>query len=158
MEAESSSKPQNMATKELNTALYIYTQRYATTLYIAFFRGILHAPMSYISLGREIDRLSRALEHLISEIQNPDSKVVCYDNARAASESLGIALDGAYGSLVEVEKMLVGLHARRRKSERWIEFAIETQFHEGEERLQELQERMGYHCWAFDLVMRTLMK
>jgi hypothetical protein len=153
-----SSKPQKMATKELETALYIYTQRCAATLYTAFFRGVLHAPTSYLSLGREIDRLSRALEHLIDEIQDPDSKVVRCDNARAASESLGIALDGAHGCLVEVERTLVGLHVERSKTERWLESAIKTQFDGGEERLQELHERMGYHCWAFDLVMRTLLK
>jgi hypothetical protein len=153
-----SSKSQKMAAKELDTVLYIYTQRCAAALYTTFFRGVLHAPTSYLSLGREIDRLSRALEHLIDEIQDPDSKMVRCDNARAASESLGIALDGAYGSLVEVERTLVRLHVERPRTEHWIESAIKTQFDGSEERLQELHERMGYHCWAFDLVMRTLMK
>jgi hypothetical protein len=147
-----------MSTKFVNTAMYVYTQRCAAVLYTAFFRGVQQAPASYLSLGQEIDRLSHALEHLISEIHGSDSKLLRYDNAHPAAEALGIALYGIHGSLVEIENTLIGLHVNRHNTERWMDFAIKIQFHGGEERLLQLKERVGYHCWAFDLVLRTLMK
>lgn len=156
MEAKTSSNPQAMATKELNAALYICTQQCAAALYTTYFRWV-HAPTGYTFLGQEIDRLSRALEHLSTEIQNPDSKVVRSDNSRAAAECLGLALDGVHASLIEVERMLTALHDAPHNTEHGLEFAVKTQFSGGEKKLQELQERVGYHCWAFDLVMRMLM-
>ncbi|KAF8243102.1 hypothetical protein K440DRAFT_590012 [Wilcoxina mikolae CBS 423.85] len=147
-----------MSTNFVNTAMYAYTQRCAAVLYTGFFRGVQQAPSSYLSLGQEIDRLSHALEHLISEIHGSDSKLLRSDNSHAVVEALGIALYGIHGSLVEIENTLIGLHVSRHNIERWIDFAIKIQFHGGEERLMELRERVGYHCWAFDLVLRTLMK
>ncbi|CCX33576.1 Similar to hypothetical protein [Tuber melanosporum Mel28]; acc. no. XP_002842042 [Pyronema omphalodes CBS 100304] len=147
-----------MSTQPVNTAMYVYTLRCAVALHTAFFRGVQQGPASYISLGQEIDRLSRAIDHLTSELHNPDSKLLRRDNGHTVGEALGIALDGAHATLVEIENTLVGLQVSRHNTMRWMEFAIKVQFHSGEERLIELKERVGYHCWALDRVLRTVMK
>lgn len=143
--------------KDFDPAVYIHTQRRAASLHAAFFQGVSQAPASYLSLGRELHRLARALEHLVGEIENANSKTIRIDNAHSATEGLGIALDGVDGSLVDVERTLISLHVDRHATERWIYFAIKTQFHGSDERLRALQKRIGYHCWAFEMVMRTLM-
>lgn len=146
------------AAAEAHPATYIHTQRCAAAVHAAFFRGVNQAPASYLSLGQEIDRLARALDHLITETHNPASLILRPDNAAAAAEALAISLGGVHACLVEVENTLVGMRVSRHNTERWIDFAIKVQFRAGEERLLELKERVGYHCWSFNLVLRTLMK
>lgn len=142
----------------VNPATYIYTQRCAAAVYATFFRRVNQAPASYLSLGQEIDRLARALDHLIAETHNPTSLILRPDNAAAVAEALALSLGGVHACLVEVENTLVGIRVGQRNPERWIDFAIEVQLRAGEERLLELKERVGYHCWSFNLVLRTLMK
>jgi len=142
--------------KGLDSALYIHTQRRAASLHSAFFLGVARAPVCYLSLGRELIRLSRALQHLIGEIENPDSKSIRADNGRSAAEGLAIALGGVDGTLVDIERTLISLHVDRHATERWIYFAIKTRFHGSDERLRGLQQRVGHHCWTFGVVMRTL--
>ncbi|KAI5818367.1 hypothetical protein BZA77DRAFT_306786 [Pyronema omphalodes] len=148
-----------MSTLLVNTAaMYVYTLRCAAALHAAFFRGIQQGPASYISLGWEIDRLSCAIDRLTSELHNPDSKLIHRDSRYTTGEALAIALDGAQATLVEIENTLIGLQVSRHNTVRWMEFAIKLQFQNGEERLIELKERVGYHCWALDWVLRTLTK
>lgn len=138
-----------------NTVGYTYTHRRAVALYSTFFSGVIRAPAGYISLGQEINRISRALEHLILEARSPESNLL--RNAHGATETLGIALNGVEGSLIEIENVLLELQISRQNQSRWIDFEMQGPCG-GEKRLKELEEQIGYHCWAFDLIMRTLMK
>jgi hypothetical protein len=131
---------------------YHRTQRAATALYLTYFHGVPHAPHSYLTLGREIERLSRALAHLLA-----DSTVAQRDDS-AAKGVLAIALDGVYGCLVEIQDLLVGLRESRLKTERWMDFSVKIQFSGGKDKLRDLRDRVGFHCWGFELAMRTLMK
>lgn len=147
MEARSRSYAQMEAAIPPNTAGYSYSLRCAAALYQAFFMDVTRTSKGWVALGKKINRLTRALEMLCTEVGSGEGRLV--RNGHGAAEALGIALNGVQESLKRVESALVGI---RRYSGR-----IDGRVC-GERKLRELEKLVGYHCWAFDLVMRTIMK
>ncbi|KAL7267444.1 hypothetical protein RUND412_009972 [Rhizina undulata] len=126
-----------------------------------YFLGAFCAPVIFLQLTRSLESLSQTLQRVLDEAENPASKVFRVENRAAIRLLLGLALRGAGDVLVNLESVLNVLKVpsvREQTDKWWLDFLQRTR-ENGERRcFQDVEEKMRYHRWSVDLVLKVLRK
>lgn len=69
----------------METAYYIALHTQCLQLWDTYFIGVAHAPVMYLTLGRSVEKVAFAMEHLCMESSHPSSRT-CGHNVSASSQ------------------------------------------------------------------------
>lgn len=155
---------------------YVALHSQSLQLWDSYFIGVTHAPAMYLTLGRSVETVAFALEHLCMEASHPNSRAfTCHvnekksiltmdgiagiamqiDSRHSAEKIIWLALYRLSASLHDVEHLLRRLSVTKDKQPQWwLNFAQKTRFGH-QESFTNLIQRLDFHVWALRMTLKT---
>lgn len=139
----------------MEIAHYIALHTQCLQLWDTYFIGVAHAPVMYLTLGRSVEKVAFAVEHLCMESSHPSSRIVHPDTRHSAEKVLWLALYKLSALLQDIENLLQRLKVTPDKPPQWwLNFAQKARFGHRES-FGDLTQQLDFHAWALSMTTKT---